>query len=238
MSVRPAVTDSLSRAVALMDELWKFGGWESVQTHESLRRYLVEETYELLDAIDRGDAETIREELGDLLLQVLFHSRIAESAGQFTIGEVAATLVNKLVGRSPHLANSCDISPDISVTAKIAAQERAWRAAKAREKARESCLDGIATAQPALALAEKILARATAAGLPADLIPHNLRTIELGADAEGRLRAAATDFSHTIRAAEDAAFTARGRRENLTAPDWRKYWPHQPPTRPDDAECP
>ncbi|MGM7647027.1 MazG family protein [Nocardia sp. JW2] len=220
------VAAGLAEAVRVMDRLWHFGGWETTQTHDSLRPYLLEETYELLDAIGSGDYETIKEELGDLLLQVLFHSRIAEAAGEFTVDEVAAALVGKLVHRSPHLIEA-DLPPGISVAEKIAAQEKAWEERKSAEKARRSCLDGIAMAQPALALAEKVRSRSARAGLPDDLVPAALRTVELGGpdSAEERLRKATLDFASAIRAAEDAAESARGERLPLTAEDWRAYWP-------------
>ncbi|MEU5410372.1 MazG family protein [Nocardia asteroides] len=220
------VAAGLAGAVEVMDRLWHFGGWETTQTHDSLRPYLLEETYELLDAIQAGDYETIKEELGDLLLQVLFHSRIAEAAGEFTVDEVAATLVDKLVHRSPHLI-AADLPAGTSVADKIAAQEKAWEERKSAEKSRRSCLDGIAMAQPALALAEKVRSRSARAGLPDDLIPDALRIVELGGpdSAEERLRKATLDFARAIRAAEDAAESARGERLPLTAAEWRTYWP-------------
>ncbi|MEV6767422.1 MazG family protein [Nocardia sp. NPDC051030] len=220
------MSDALGEAVEVMDRLWKFGGWEVTQTHDSLRPYLLEETYELLDAIQAEDAETIREELGDLLLQVLFHSRIAEAAGEFTVAEVAAALVAKLVNRSPHLHGG-DIDPDAELDEKIAAQERAWEERKSAEKARRSCLDGIAMAQPALALAEKVRSRSVKAGLPEELIPLELRMVRLGGpeSAEERLRKATLAFATAIRTAEDAAEAARGERSPLSAGDWNRYWP-------------
>lgn len=220
------VAAGLSDAVEVMDRLWHFGGWERTQTHDSLRPYLLEETYELLDAIQAGDAETIKEELGDLLLQVLFHSRIAEHAGEFTVDDVAATLVGKLVHRSPYLTDA-DFSSGASVDDKIAAQEKAWEERKSAEKSRRSCLDGIAMAQPALALAEKIRTRSAAAGLPADLVPDSLRVVELGGpdSAEERLRTASIDFATAIRSAEDAAEAERGTRSPLTSQDWHTFWP-------------
>ncbi|MEC3916934.1 MazG family protein [Nocardia sp. CDC160] len=220
------MTQALGEAVEVMDRLWNFGGWEVTQTHDSLRPYLLEETYELLDAIQEQDAETIKEELGDLLLQVLFHSRIAEAAGEFTVAEVAAALVAKLVHRSPHLIDD-GIDRDAAVADKIAAQEKAWEERKSAEKARRSCLDGIAMAQPALALAEKVRSRAIKAGLPEDSIPDALRFVELGGpdSAEERLRKATLVFAGRIRAAEDAAEIARGERRALTAGDWCEFWP-------------
>ncbi|WP_225725345.1 MULTISPECIES: MazG family protein [unclassified Nocardia] len=220
------LTADLVEAVEVMDRLWRFGGWEVTQTHDSLRPYLLEETYELLDAIQHEDAETIKEELGDLLLQVLFHSRIAQAAGEFTVAEVAAALVAKLTNRSPQLAGPV-IDPAATVDEKIALQEKAWEERKSAEKARRSCLDGIAMAQPALALAEKVRARSAKAGLPDDLVPDSLRVVHLGApeSAEERLRKATLVFADAVRAAEDAAEADRGERVPLTAADWRKYWP-------------
>lgn len=220
------MSEALGEAAEVMDRLWNFGGWEVTQTHDSLRPYLLEETYELLDAIQAGDAETIREELGDLLLQVLFHSRIAEAAGEFTVAEVAAALVAKLTHRSPHLLDDgIDAAADIE--SKIAAQEAAWEERKTAEKSRRSCLDGIAMAQPALALAEKVRSRSGKAGLPDELIPAALRVVELGGpeSAEERLRKATLAFAAAIRAAEDAAEVARAERLPLTAADWRTFWP-------------
>ncbi|MBO0856755.1 MAG: MazG family protein [Nocardia sp.] len=210
-----------------MDRLWRFGGWETTQTHDSLRPYLLEETYELLDAIQSRDIATIREELGDLLLQVLFHSRIAQAAGEFTVGDVAATLVAKLRHRSPHLGRA---EVPASLEQKIAAQEKAWEERKSAEKARRSCLDGIAMAQPALALAEKIRSRAAKAGLPEELIPDSLRVVHLGGpgSAEECLRQATVAFAERIRSAEDAAEAARGERAPLTEADWRRHWPAPP----------
>ncbi|WP_067818003.1 MazG family protein [Nocardia inohanensis] len=223
------MTEALGEAVEVMDRLWKFGGWEVTQTHDSLRPYLLEETYELLDAIGESDAGTIREELGDLLLQVLFHSRIAEAAGEFTVADVAAALVAKLTNRSPHLSDDA-IDPNAPLAEKIAAQESAWEQRKSTEKARRSCLDGIAMAQPALALAEKIRSRSRKAGLPDDLIPPDLRVVTLGGpdSAEERLRKATLAFAADIRAAEDAAESDRGELAPLTAQDWVRYWPNGP----------
>lgn len=220
------IARGLNEAAEVMDRLWRFGGWEVTQTHDSLRPYLLEETYELLDAIQSGDAETIKEELGDLLLQVLFHSRIAEAAGEFTVDEVAAALVAKLVHRSPHLTDP-GVAAAASPQAKVAAQEKAWEERKLAEKARRSCLDGIAMAQPALALAEKVTSRSAKAGLPEDLVPASLRVIELGGpeSAEERLRKATLTFAAAIRAAEDTAEASRGHRAPLDAAQWRAYWP-------------
>jgi XTP/dITP diphosphohydrolase len=209
--------DNLVEAAEVMDRLWSYGGWEVTQTHRSLSHYLVEETYEVLDAIESADPGDLREELGDLLLQVLFHSRIASAAGNFDVDEVAATLVAKLVHRSPHLGE------DVVGPIDIAEQERAWEIRKAAEKARSSCLDGIAMSQPAASLAAKVIARAGKAGLPPELVPA-----EIIADssavvaAESRLQAATHDLIARIRAAENAARAAG--RSSLGRDEWLGYF--------------
>ena len=121
--------ERLVDAVAMMDRLRTAGPWESEQTHDSLRRYLLEETYELFDAVHRGNADELREELGDVLLQVLFHARIAEDATQhaFTIDDVADSLVRKLGNRVPAVLAGESISLD--------EQLAQWEERKAQEKA-------------------------------------------------------------------------------------------------------
>ncbi|OBK22027.1 nucleoside triphosphate hydrolase [Mycobacterium asiaticum] len=227
--------ERLIDAVAMMDKLRTAGPWESEQTHDSLRRYLLEETYELLDAVHSGNVDQLREELGDLLLQVLFHARIAEDAAllPFTIDDVADTLIRKLGNRVPGVLAGQSIS--------LEDQLAQWEEAKAAErlaKARGSVLDDVHTGQPALALAQKVIQRVQHAGLPAELIPVELSTITLSAevDAENTLRAAVLDFVETVRGVEKAiAATRRGDRvaEELdvtplgfvTEDEWRAHWP-------------
>ena len=134
--------ERLVDAVAMMDKLRSAGPWESEQTHDSLRRFLLEETYELLDAVGSGNAEALREELGDVLLQVLFHARIAEDAPQFpfTIDDVAATLMRKLVNRVPGVLAGQSIS--------LEEQLAQWEERKAAEKPRKSVMDDVHTGQP------------------------------------------------------------------------------------------
>lgn len=219
--------DDLIAAVHLMDRLRTLGGWEAQQTHESLRGYLLEETYELLDAITAGNLNDLREELGDLLLQVLFHSRIAQDAAEnaFDVDDVAAGLVAKLTHRSPHLGRA-DAGP-----IDIAEQERAWEEKKASEKARGSCIDGIAMSQPSLALAQKVIGRATKAGLPDELIPDGLRVVHIGVDhahggdsAEDLLRRRVLDFASLIRNAEASARNAGIGPGEMSALDWIEHW--------------
>ncbi|MFV0494730.1 nucleoside triphosphate pyrophosphohydrolase [Mycobacterium sp.] len=227
--------ERLIDAVAMMDRLRVAGPWESEQTHDSLRRYLLEETYELLDAVNSGDVDQVREELGDLLLQVLFHARIAEDAVllPFTIDDVADTLMRKLGKRVPEVLAGEPIS--------LEQQLAQWEAAKTLErsrKSRNSAVDDLHTGQPALALAQKVIQRVTQAGLPADLIPAELTTITLsaGVDAENTLRAAVLDFLETVRRVEVAIRVSRrgdGVAEELegasigavAAGQWRGHWP-------------
>lgn len=224
--------ERLVDAVAMMDKLRTAGPWESEQTHDSLRRFLLEETYELFDAVRSGNADELREELGDVLLQVLFHARIAEDAPQhpFTIDDVADTLLRKLGNRVPGVLAGESISLD--------EQLAQWEERKAAEKPRNSAMDNLPTAQPALALAQKVIQRVNQAGFPADLIPPEITSITVTADvdAENELRAAVLAFMDTVRSTERAVAAERrgeGVPEELdaaplgviTEDEWRAYWP-------------
>jgi len=140
--------------VTVMDRLRRECPWDQEQTHRSLATYLLEEAYETLEAIDSGDQEHLREELGDLLLQVYFHARIAaeDPENGFTIDDVAGGIVDKLVYRHPHVFAGLEVSGADEVNAN-------WEALKAAEKKRSSPLEGIPLALPALALADKVLGR-------------------------------------------------------------------------------
>jgi XTP/dITP diphosphohydrolase len=225
----PQVGERLVDAVAIMDRLRTDGPWESEQTHASLRRYLLEETYELFDAVRRGDAEELRTELGDVLLQVLFHARIAQDAPAhpFDIDDVADALVRKLGNRASGVLAGESVS--------LEEQLAQWEQRKLLEKTRESCMDDVPTGQPALALAQKVLERAANAGLPDELVPDSLRQVRIGvdSDAENDLRAAVLEFMDTVRRAEQAVASARGADgiaatppEPLSAEEWRAHWPH------------
>ncbi len=126
--------------------------WKSMQTHRSLARHLLEETYETLEAIDTGDLAHLREELGDLLLQVYFHAEIAAQHGDFDIDDVAGDLIAKLVRRNPHVFGDAQVSGAASVN-------ELWESIKATEKQRDSVLDGIPPTLPALLYADKVLDR-------------------------------------------------------------------------------
>jgi MazG family protein len=198
----------LEEAVRVMDRLRSPGGcpWDAEQTHASLARYLLEETYEVLEAIETADPVLLREELGDLLLQVLFHARLAEEGPEpYSIEDVAADLVAKLIRRHPHVFAGGDASDAAELN------ER-WEQQKVVEKGRTSAVEGVPLAQPALALAAKLVARAERAGLDvapesADEIGERLfavvrDAVAAGVDPEGALRATTRAYRAAIRTAE------------------------------------
>jgi MazG family protein len=167
--------------------------WKSGQTHRSLARYLLEEAYEALEAIDTGDALLLREELGDLLLQVYFHAVIAEQAGEFTIDDVASDITAKMRRRNPHVF-AAGGSPALLDPGEI---NEAWESIKATEKQRTSVTDGIPPTLPALLYADKVLDRLTRAGAAAtpmgDELGDRLLALvaearEIGVDPEQALR--------------------------------------------------
>ena len=203
--------------VRVMDRLRTSCPWDRQQTHRSLVRYLVEETYETLEAVESGDGEHLREELGDLLLQVVFHARIAEEDADapWTIDDVATGLIDKLVRRHPHVFAG-------AAAADAAAVEASWERLKAGEKRRSSALDGVPLALPALTLAGKVQQRAQRAGIevtaPAACDAANIGAVlfglvaaaqEAGIDAEQALRDEVRRFAAGVRAAESAAATGQ-----------------------------
>lgn len=229
-----AVADPLRRLVAVMDRLRSPGGcpWDAEQTHASLVPYVLEEAYEVAEAVEGGDRAHLREELGDLLLQVVFHARIAQEdpAEPFDVDDVAADLVAKLVRRHPHVFGTAQVADADGVN-------RQWDAIKKTEKQRESVLDGVPLALGALARAQKVASRAERAGLaeavpppaPATAAPAaapgdasgsavgaaasgddlGSRLLALvqearaaGLDAEGELRRATAAWERALRAAE------------------------------------
>lgn len=139
--------------------------WKAEQTHRSLARYLLEETHETLEAIDSGDAEHLREELGDLLLQIFFHAAIASEAGEFTIDDVAAGLTEKMRRRNPHVFGPVQSEPTAALTS--AQVNDRWQQAKADEKQRSALTDGLPPGLPALLYADKVLDRLARSGVQA-----------------------------------------------------------------------
>jgi len=160
----------LIRLVQVMDRLRSPGGcaWDAEQTHESLIKYLLEESYEFIDAIETDDRAGMREELGDVLLQVYFHSRIAQDhpTDSFTIDDVAAAIADKLISRHPHVFDNLEVSGTDEIIEN-------WEAIKAREKGRTSAIDGVAMSQPALPLMAKLIYRAEKFGSETGIKPMN-----------------------------------------------------------------
>ncbi|MEU7569819.1 nucleoside triphosphate pyrophosphohydrolase [Micromonospora sp. NPDC049240] len=204
-------------AVEVMDRLASPGGdpWKRAQTHRSLAPFLLEECYEAYDAIGDGDTDALREELGDVLLQVLLHARLAEDlpeGASWTVDDVAGGLVDKMVRRNPHVFSG-------EQAGSIEEIEANWERIKRAEKTRDSVLDGIALSQPALALAAKILDRAGRVGLAvppplaesqvdaearlgASLLATVAAARQAGIDPEAALRRATLAYADAVRAAE------------------------------------
>ena len=211
--------ERLLELVQVMDRLRTRCPWDARQTHQSLTTYLVEETYEALEAVETGDRGHLREELGDLLLQIVFHARIAEEhpGDPWGIDDVAGGIVDKLVRRHPHVFADTVVADAEEVQAN-------WEQLKADEKQRASALDGVPLGLPALTLAAKLLDRARragldvgapsnrsngdagdgagAAGIGAALFDLVVTARAAGVDPEQALRAHLRQFTDEVRAAE------------------------------------
>ena len=205
----------LLELVAVMSRLRRECPWDAKQTHETLAPHLLEESYEALEALESGDPDALREELGDVLLQVLLHARLAENLPEgksWTVDDVAGTLVDKMVRRNPHVFSG-------EPAGSIEEIEANWERIKRAEKTRDSVLDGIALSQPALSLAAKILDRAGRVGLAvppplaesqadpearlgASLLATVAAARQAGIDPEAALRRATLAYAEAIRAAE------------------------------------
>ncbi len=146
--------------------------WDATQTHASLLPHLIEEAGEVVDAVETGTSEDLEEELGDLLLQVYFHARIAEDEGRFDVEDVARGIADKLVRRHPYVFGDADVPADLRAT---------WEQRKREEKGRSSSLDGIADALSVVARAQKVVSRSRSHGVVVDL-PAD----PIDADAVGR----------------------------------------------------
>ncbi|WP_329121691.1 nucleoside triphosphate pyrophosphohydrolase [Streptomyces sp. NBC_01465] len=197
--------------VQVMDRIRRECPWSSQQTHKGLAKYGIEEAYELVEAIEDGDRTELREELGDVLLQVVFHARIAQEAtGEegdepFSIDDVAGTIVEKLIHRHPHVFGDETAETPEDVKAH-------WLRTKAIEKQRDSVTEGVPLGQPALALAAKLTSRVRTASLDVPLptgtgVGYQLLALAAeaeaaGTDPEAALRAAARAYRDAIVAAE------------------------------------
>ncbi|MFB6549851.1 nucleoside triphosphate pyrophosphohydrolase [Streptomyces sp. NPDC056405] len=195
--------------VQVMDRIRVECPWSSQRTHKGLAKYAIEEAYELVEAIEDGDRDELREELGDVLLQVVFHARIAEEDpdAPFSVDDVAGTIVAKLIHRHPHVFGEETASTPEEV-------REHWLRTKAAEKQRTSVTEGVPLGQPGLALAAKLASRVRTAGLPVPLpagegIGYELLALAARAEADGTdpeaaLRAAARAYRDAIREVEAA----------------------------------
>ncbi|WP_037783112.1 nucleoside triphosphate pyrophosphohydrolase [Streptomyces sp. HGB0020] len=194
--------------VQVMDRIRVECPFSSQQTHKGLAKYSIEEVYELVEAIEEGDRDELREELGDVLLQVIFHSRIAEDDpdAPFSVDDVAAGIVAKLIRRHPHVFGDETASTPEEV-------REHWLRTKAAEKQRSSVTEGVPLTQPGLALAAKLASRVRTAGLdvplpPTESIGYDLLALAIHAESEGvdpeaALRAAARAYRDAIRRTEN-----------------------------------
>ena len=157
---------SFKDLLEVMERLRKECPWDREQTHESLKKYLIEEAYEVLDAIDSGNDEKLKEELGDLLLQPVFHAQIAKERGSFDIHDVIDTLVKKLIERHPHVFGDARAEDVL----------RNWE--KKKTEGRESVLDGIPRHLPALMRSQKLQDRASRVGFDFERIDQVFEKIE------------------------------------------------------------
>ena len=169
----------LLRLAEVMNKLRSPGGcpWDAEQTHESLIKYLLEESYEFIDAVETNDRAGLQEELGDLLLQVYFHARIAQDDPQspFTIEDVARGIADKLISRHPHVFADVQVSGVAEVISN-------WEEIKAAEKGRTSAIDGVALSQPSLSLISKLLHRAEKYGVELEIPNSTVTDADSAAD--------------------------------------------------------
>jgi tetrapyrrole methylase family protein/MazG family protein/ATP diphosphatase len=183
--------------------------WDIEQNFATIAPYTIEEAYEVADAIERGDMAALKDELGDLLLQVVFHARMAEETGVFGFDDVAEAIADKMVRRHPHVFGDADI-------ASVAAQNEAWEAHKAAERAAKgeaaSVLDGVALALPALLRAAKISRRAARIGFDwpdpdavIDKLEEEIAELEFEIDSEARPAALEEEVGDLLFAAANLA---------------------------------
>jgi len=172
-----ADTRSYAQLVEVMARLRAADGcpWDREQTHETLRPYLLEETYEALEALDQKDWEEFRRELGDVLLQIVFHAQIAAEAGRFTMADVCQAIVDKLIHRHPHVFGDVEVDGADQV---LRNWEQLKRAEKDDQERPPSALDGIPAALPALLRAQRVQSRAARVGFDWERIDGPLDKVE------------------------------------------------------------
>ncbi|CAL8976624.1 nucleoside triphosphate hydrolase [Tessaracoccus lapidicaptus] len=167
------MASELERLRGIMAELRTKCPWDAEQTHRSLLNHLIEEACEVVDAVEAGDDTELVEELGDLLLQVYFHARIAEDEGRFTLDDVARGISDKLVRRHPHVFADEDVPSDMW---------QSWEERKRAEKGRSSALEGIAQSLSVLGRAHKVVSRTRSHGVAVDLPDEPIDEESVGAE--------------------------------------------------------
>ncbi|MDF1488742.1 MazG family protein [Tessaracoccus caeni] len=201
------MSEALERLRDVMATLRVRCPWDAKQTHESLLNHLIEEACEVVDAVEEGTDDDLREELGDLLLQVYFHAQIATDEGRFTLDDVADGIADKLIRRHPHVFGDAENPADLRSN---------WEIAKKAEKGRESSLDGIARSMSVLARAHKVVSRTRSHHVDVALPDQAIGAEEVGdamialvaraqangIDADAATRAALRRLEAEIRAAE------------------------------------
>jgi nucleoside triphosphate diphosphatase len=199
------MTASLAALLEIMDRLRSAEGcpWDREQTFASIAPYTIEEAYEVADAIDRSDLKQLKDELGDLLFQVVFHAQMARERGEFDFEAVAAAICDKLVRRHPHVFGGAGRPT-------AAEQSAAWEDIKARESPRDSALDGIPRAMPALMRAFKLSKRAARVGFDFE---HHGQTADKVAEELAEVREAAAAFEADAGLETDAMREAGTARE-------------------------
>ena len=226
--------DRLTEAVTLMARIRREGRWESAQTHASLLPYLIEESWELVDAVADDDRDQLVSELGDLLLQVLFHAAIGadRETEPFDVQDVAGALLDKLRRRAPYWfaengADGLDASEQDRLWQEAKAAER--RAAEVAGRPTRGVVDDISWDQPALALGQKVLGRARAAGIPDELVPEQMCLVPVdpvgvfheSGSAEVAYRRVVRAFADQIRDAEARLAVPAS---EATPADWHLAW--------------
>lgn len=185
--------------------------WKAAQTHASLARYLLEEAHETLEALDTGDVGHLREELGDLLLQVFLHTAIAEEAGEFTLDDVASDATAKMVGRNPHVFD--DDGPSRLTPAQVNDEWERRKAMEEGKSSRASVLAGLPPGLPALLLADKVLDRLGRAGEASVVRPAPTTPEQVGEALLALVEAARADGVDPEQALRDAVRRRVGERE-------------------------
>lgn len=200
--------NEFNRLVQIMRRLRRECPWDRSQSHDSLRPYLLEETYEVLHLLDAADYDELREELGDLMLQIVFHAEIAEEAGRFDVADVLSAINRKLVRRHPHVFGDREARTPCDVS-------RRWEVIKAEQERKESALDGVPAELPALVKAARVLAKMRQCGLDpfreSDPLGEARRHLEQFAEAagtgreQGRARSALAMLLLSVAALADEA---------------------------------